>query len=109
MGMETWTYLRMGAWTTWWGGLSGKLWFEHPEWRVRLRDGRDTDKMSYFYPEVRQYVVDMFREQIRSCRLMSHLAESHEVDLVTHADDLQDLQHRQMLETTCRSVSPPAT
>lgn len=43
-------------------------------------------------------------DKIRSYHLLAHLARRGNVDLVTHADDLRDLRHRQVLADMCRSV-----
>ena len=42
--------------------FNSKFWWEHPEWRVQYRDGREHPAMSYAYPEVRKRVLDIVQE-----------------------------------------------
>jgi len=40
----------------------GGLYDQHPEWRGRGRDGRETPRLSYAYEGVRKYVLSLLRE-----------------------------------------------
>jgi sugar transferase (PEP-CTERM/EpsH1 system associated) len=44
-------------------------------------------------------------DKIRSYHLVASLARHHEIDLVTHIDDPQDLEHVAALDSLCQSVS----
>ena len=43
-------------------------------------------------------------DKIRSFHLLSQLARHHEVDLLTHVDEISDLRHVQVLRDICRRV-----
>ncbi|EDY17559.1 hypothetical protein CfE428DRAFT_4857 [Chthoniobacter flavus Ellin428] len=42
--------------------FNSKFWWDHPEWRVRSRDGREQPSLSYAFPEVRARVLGIVRE-----------------------------------------------
>lgn len=42
--------------------FNAQFWWDHPEWRVRYRDGREHPALSYFFPEVRARVLGIVRE-----------------------------------------------
>ncbi len=64
LGLEYWAFLRMGAWgyAQPFQLLGGPFFKEHPEYRAIDRNGQPWHTVSYAFPEVRQYVVDLFRE-----------------------------------------------
>ena len=50
-----------------WGGPRGKgksIVEDHPEWSCRDRDGESATFISYAYPEVRQWTIDRFMQQM---------------------------------------------
>lgn len=44
--------------------FNSKFWWDHPEWRVRYRDGREHPALSYAFPEVRARVLGIVREAL---------------------------------------------
>ena len=69
MGLDFWVMLRMGAWGSDSERNSGPFFRNHPEYCIINKDGvHATAKMSYAYPEVRDYVVALFREIIGHCQ-----------------------------------------
>lgn len=66
-GAEFHVILRPGGWV---GSMpyeetfNSKFYDEHPEWRCYDRDGTPTFYMSYAVPEVRQHLIEIFRETL---------------------------------------------
>jgi hypothetical protein len=66
-GSEFHVILRPGSWA---GSMpyeetfNSQFYYEHPEWRCIDRDGTPTFYMSYAVPEVRQHLLDLFRETL---------------------------------------------
>jgi hypothetical protein len=66
-GSEFHVILRPGGWA---GSMpyeetfNSQFYYEHPEWRCIDRDGTPTFYMSYAVPEVRQHLLDLFRETL---------------------------------------------
>ena len=44
--------------------FNSKFFYEHPEWRCIDRDGTPTFYLSYAIPEVRQHLIEIFRETL---------------------------------------------
>ena len=69
MGLDFWVMLRMGAWGTDSEWAAGPFFRVHPEYCIVNKDGVHAKvKMSYAYPEVRDYVVALYREIIGHCQ-----------------------------------------
>lgn len=68
-GIACYASLRMnGDYNAGWMGealprmLNSTFWWEHPEFRVRGRAGEDRTKLSYAFPEVREFRLGILRE-----------------------------------------------
>lgn len=68
-GMLCYASLRMnGDYSAGWMGeslprmLNSTFWWSHPEFRVRGKKGEDQTKLSYAFPEVRQFKLGILRE-----------------------------------------------
>jgi hypothetical protein len=42
--------------------FNSRFWWEHPAFRIRGQQGQDQTKLSYAYPEVRKFKLDILRE-----------------------------------------------
>ena len=42
--------------------FNSKFWWDHPEWRIRYRDGREHPALSFAFPEVRARILGIVRE-----------------------------------------------
>ena len=67
-GLRMYMSLRMGAWGIEfpYGGdyFDNRFALEHPELRCEDRDGTPVARMSYAYPEVREYILGCFRDML---------------------------------------------
>lgn len=46
--------------------LNSAFWWRHPEWRIRDAQGKDRTRLSYAFPEVREFKLAILREVVAS-------------------------------------------
>ncbi|MCJ8330704.1 MAG: hypothetical protein HRT89_12235 [Lentisphaeria bacterium] len=62
---DLWFYLRTQAWTLeapYAGTFPSPFYYKNPQWRCKTRDDRSLAHMSWAFPEVRQYLINILKE-----------------------------------------------
>ena len=70
LGLDFWIFFRLGAWgyAQPWQVFGGPFFKEHPECLAVDKDGSLWHTMSYAFPAVREYMVDLYQEVIEISR-----------------------------------------